>query len=151
MNDPLGGTCSVQLHRRARVRLPVRISTIDPEIHPETGRPYFCSSEEVSLDVSRGGIFVTTEEPLSPGRRLLIELDLPGGSSVQTLGRVAWSRIRVPGETSEWRVGIGVEFMGGSTQDLFELARFVDRTGPRSRSGEAEGRAPGANPAVPGA
>ena len=65
-----------QRHRRASVRLTVRISTIDPEIDEETGKPYFRTSEELCQNLSRGGAFLMTDETLSPGRRLLVELVL---------------------------------------------------------------------------
>ena len=122
-----------QRHRRALAHLPVRISTIDAEIDPETGRPFFWMSEELCRDVSRGGAFVTTQEPVSPGRRLLLEVDLPDGQTVQAVGRVAWSRVRLAGEGEDTHAGIGVEFLGGSAQDLDALERFVRRLQPRPR------------------
>jgi hypothetical protein len=151
MSDSNGTPRRLQRHRRANVRLPVRISTIDAETNPATGRPYFCSAEATSLDVSQSGIFISTDEPLSPGRRILVELDLPGGPSVQTVGRVCWARVRIPGESSERHAGIGIEFMGGTRGDLSLLARFVDRARRRPRAAETDARATGSNPAVPGA
>ena len=135
-----------QRHRRAAAHLPVRISTIDSEIDPETGRPFFWMSEEVCRDVSRGGAFVITHEPVSPGRRLLVELDLPDGQTVQAVGRVAWSRVRLATEGEECHAGIGVEFLGGSKDDLDALERFVRRARPRPRSQPAPASGPSARP-----
>ena len=63
-------------YRRVQVRVGVRISTIDPETDPDTGRPYFRTSEETCANVSRGGAYVETNEVISPGRLLLVELQL---------------------------------------------------------------------------
>jgi len=49
-------------NREPRVPLnaPVRISTIDPETDPGTGRRFFRSSDEVCANVSRTGLFIRT-------------------------------------------------------------------------------------------
>lgn len=128
-----------QRHRRVAVALPVRISTIDAEIDRETGKPFFRSSEETCANVSRGGAFVATADPVAPGRRILLEIDLPSGESVQTIGRVAWSQTQLAEAHSDERgdehsdnrgdatVGIGVEFLGGSPEHLSALERYVIR------------------------
>ncbi len=117
-----------QRHRRMTVHLPVRISTIDPEIDRVTGKPYFRSSDETCHNVSRGGVFVRSPEPVSPGRRLLVELDIPDGPKVQTIGRVAWSRAQLSGSAGESESGFGIEFLGGSPQHLSALERYISRT-----------------------
>ena len=50
-------------HPRVPVELPVRLSTIDPEIDPRTGRPYFRASREMCANLSRGGLFIRTARP----------------------------------------------------------------------------------------
>ena len=75
-------------HRRIAVHMPVRISTIDPETDPRTGRPYFRATREYCANLSRGGAFIRTSDPLSPGRRVLVEIHMP----VEAIGRVAWSK-----------------------------------------------------------
>ena len=77
-----------------------------------TGRPFFWMSDEFCRDVSRGGAFVITHEPVSPGRRLLLEFELPSGKMVQAVGRVAWSRVRLATEDDDVHAGIGVEVGG---------------------------------------
>ena len=84
-------------HRRFETAFPVRISTIEPERDPYTGRPFFRASHEVCAKVSRGGAFVQTREPLDPGCRLLVEVHLPGGRPLEAIGRIAWTkRIMTP-------------------------------------------------------
>ena len=122
-----------QRYQRVSVQLPVRISTIDAELDRETGEPYFRSSEETCANVSRGGAFVATPEPVAPGRRLLIELELPSGESVQTIARVAWSKTQLAESDGDASGGIGVEFLGGSPEHLAALDRYVSRVARTSR------------------
>ena len=116
-----------QASKRVNVRVPIRISTIDPEVDPETGKLYFFTAEEFSANVSRSGAFVTTPEPIDPGRRVLVEIDIPDGSSIQTTGRVVWKRIAPgSGETpAKSKPGIGIQFTGGRPDLLNELDRYL--------------------------
>ncbi len=101
----------------------MRISTIDPETDPYTGRPFFRASREWCVNVSRGGVFVRTPEPLAPGRRVLLELALPDGTPLEATGRVAWVR-RVLAPRDEG-AGIGIEFLGASERGLGALERLL--------------------------
>ncbi len=80
-------------HPRTLLQVPIRLSTIDPELDPWTGRPFFRTCEETIADLSRGGARVRSREPLAPGRRLLLELELPDGRSFEAIARVAWARL----------------------------------------------------------
>lgn len=130
-----------QVHRRVNVRVPIRISTIDPEKDPKTGKLYFFTSEEHSANISRGGAFVATPEDIDPGRRVLVEIDIPNGSNIQTLGRVVWKRVGTDsgpgaGSRKSW-AGIGIQFTGCRPDHLSELERYL-RTASRRRSAAAE-------------
>jgi uncharacterized protein (TIGR02266 family) len=121
---------------RISVRMRVRISTIDPETDPWTGKTYFRTSEETCANVSRGGAFVETREMIAPGRRLLLELELPGGHSVQAMGRVAWTKTKLSPEAPAGKnaeSGIGVEFLGGPPDQRLTLERFLARSTRRQR------------------
>ncbi len=107
----------------------VRISTIDPEIDSVTGRPFFRTAQEACLDVSRGGLRLHSDEELVPGRRLLLEVDLPGGSSLEAIGRVAWSRVETDHHNRRW-VGLGVEFIGRNRSQVARLESFLNGGGP---------------------
>src|SRR5262245_41945817 len=78
-------------YERVSADIPVRISTIEPDLDPLTGRTYFRASQERCANLSRGGVFVETHELLDPGRRVLVELSLPDGE-VEAIGRVAWTK-----------------------------------------------------------
>ncbi len=116
-----------QQHRRVSVRVPIRISSVDPERDPKTGKLYFFTSEEVSANISRGGAFVATPEDIPQGRRVLVEIDIPNGSNIQTLGRVVWKRLG-SGKVDvspNTRPGVGIEFTGGRPEQLNELDRYI--------------------------
>jgi Tfp pilus assembly protein PilZ len=122
---------------RIAVQLRARISTIDPETDPLTGKPFFRTCDETCANVSRGGVFVSTRESIPAGRRVLVELEIPGGRLIQTVGRVAWARVTLPSEaadapagtTSETpEPGIGIEFVAGAREERIALERFVARS-----------------------
>lgn len=121
--------------KRVNVRVPIRISTIDPEKDPETGKLYFFTAEEFSANISRSGAFVHTPEPIDPGRRVLVEIDIPSGSSIQTLGRVVWKRIGQPSTDTSTpsRSGIGIQFTGGRPDLLNELDRYLNAKARRAK------------------
>ena len=138
-------------HRRIPTAMRVRISTIEPERDPWTGRPFFRASEETCANVSRGGAFVHTAEPLAPGRRLLLELKLPNNTSLEAIGRVAWTRrVMTPREESP-DGGIGVEVLGAASRQLLALQDFIDSAGELSStasgtSDEADTQKPDVSP-----
>src|SRR2546427_1720661 len=112
---------------RVRADIPVRISTIEPDLDPLTGRTYFRASQERCANLSRGGVFVHTHELLDPGRRVLIELSLPDGGQVEAIGRVAWTQyaMRSASTPSGPDCGVGIEFLGGAAEQLSALEAFV--------------------------
>ena len=114
-------------HPRVAAKLEIRISTIEPERDPWTGRPFFRASQETCGNVSRGGAFVRTGEAYTPGRRLLVELRLPDGTPLEAIGRVAWTK-RVVGENNDSeQTGVGVEFIGGSPEQFRNLEQLVEK------------------------
>ena len=112
---------------RVHLQVPIRMSTIDPELDPWTGRPFFRTCEETVADLSRGGARVQSREPLAPGRRLLLELDLPDGRSFEAIARVAWARLE-PGmgnDAAAGAYGLGLEFLGGTPDHVTRLETFL--------------------------
>jgi hypothetical protein len=112
---------------RVHLQVPIRMSTIDPELDPWTGRPFFRTCEETVADLSRGGARVQSREPLAPGRRLLLELDLPDGRCFEAIARVAWARLE-PGagnDAAEGAYGLGLEFLGGTPDHVTRLETFL--------------------------
>jgi hypothetical protein len=134
---------------RLAIQLRARISTIDPETDPFTGKPFFRTCDETCANVSRGGVFVSMREAIPAGRRLLVELEIPGGQQVQAVGRVAWTRTTLSANPSTSKdstnapagknteSGIGIEFLGGPRDELQALETFVTRTIRRNRDRES--------------
>jgi len=122
---------STRRHQRIALRIPVDVSTIDPETDPRTGRPYFRDCQELCGNLSTGGMFIATPEPPSPGRRLLLRIHAPGGGRIETLARVAW---RTPGlEAGAPEVGVGIEFLAASAETRAALERIVNASPATSR------------------
>jgi uncharacterized protein (TIGR02266 family) len=121
-------------HARRSSELPVRISTIDPEKDPWTGRPFFRSIQETCANVSRGGAFVRTREQFESGRRVLVELTLPDGRELEAIGRVAWTKRVLAPEGGSDDVGLGVEFLGAASEELTALEAFLADDGEDTRS-----------------
>ena len=114
-------------HERVRADIPVRISTIEPDLDPLTGRTYFRASQERCANLSRGGVFIATHELLDPGRRVLVELSLPDGGQVEAIGRVAWTRHTFRSASTGIGCGVGIEFLGGAVEQFTVLEEFVRR------------------------
>jgi hypothetical protein len=114
---------------RIDTSLPVRVSTIEADRDPWTGRPYFRTSQEMCANLSRGGAFVRTGELLEPGKRVLLEISLPNGSQVEAIGRVAWTKRTLERRSDELETGVGIEFLGGASSQLSLLADFVAQRG----------------------
>jgi uncharacterized protein (TIGR02266 family) len=113
-------------YRRVAVHMPVRISTIDPETDSRTGRPYFRATREYCVNLSRGGAFIRTSDPLSPGRRVLVEIHVPEGEPVEAVARVAWSKTVLTSGGDSGDSGVGVEFLGSSKDQLSALAEYLE-------------------------
>jgi Tfp pilus assembly protein PilZ len=114
-------------HRRVEAAIPVRVSTIEADRDPWTGKPFFRSSQETCANLSRGGAFVRTTELLEPGRRVLVELSLPNGSQVEALGRVAWTKRALEPRADGLDTGVGIEFLGGAASQLSALEDYIAR------------------------
>jgi hypothetical protein len=116
-----------QQHRRLNVRLPIRVSSIDPEVDAETGKPFFRISEEYSSNLSGGGVFIVCADAVTPGRRVLVEIEVPNGETVQALGQVIWKRSGIMGPSASpgERPGFGVSFMAPQCQHLEGLDRYL--------------------------
>lgn len=118
----------LQRFPRVASEVHIRVATIDPETDPDTGKLFFRSIDEVSANLSRGGAYLRSWEPLEAGRRVVVTIDLPSGGELQLAGRVAWTRRELratsPGDLEA--PGYGVEFIAGSNRDLSRLDRFLD-------------------------
>jgi len=131
----------IQAHARRGLRWPVRVAAIDPEIDPQTGLPCYASFEESSVNLSEGGVFVPTGDTLTPGRRVVVEVDLPSGQTVQALGTVVWRRPQHAARGTDRPAGMGIEFTGMPHPSARALADALEsRRRPRTRRGSRRGQ-----------
>jgi len=168
-----------QKHPRLSARVPARISTVHPESDPDTGESFYRIVEETTANLSRGGAFVASWEPLESGRRVLVEIDLPDdGPPLQIVARVAWTRrqlcaealSRMPGASSTEpsgrsgrrtpeptpsaatgpEPGYGLEFVGGSRADLARLDTHLKHIQPGTGPNPADSHSsPSLAPSAP--
>ncbi|MDJ0786965.1 MAG: PilZ domain-containing protein [Myxococcota bacterium] len=115
--------------RRVHVQMPVRVSSIDPELDPQTGRPCYRSSQETCSNLSLGGASLRTTDPLSPGRRLLVEIHVPEGETIETVAKVAWSKTVIDPHAGATENAIGVQFVGGNRDAIRKLEHVLDGSG----------------------
>jgi hypothetical protein len=127
---------ALQRFPRVSTALPVRVSTVEPETDPVTGQRFFRSAEETTANLSHGGAFLRSWEPLSAGRRVILSIDLPDDGELQLVARVAWTlrELRPSSARSVEAPGYGVEFIGGSSHELACLDRYLKRLEPQAPS-----------------
>ncbi|MBW1729399.1 MAG: TIGR02266 family protein [Deltaproteobacteria bacterium] len=76
-------------------------------------------------NISTGGLFIKTENPLRPGRQFLLKLQLPGlKEPLQIQCEVVWARKR-EGGASDKPPGMGVKFCEISEKDYQLLKQYV--------------------------
>jgi len=77
-------------------------------------------------NLSEGGIFISTTNPLTPGTTLLLEFVLPDSSlKVRTRAEVMWSR-KVPKSPGKKR-GMGIKFEELSREDRAKINIMIER------------------------
>jgi hypothetical protein len=132
-----------QRYTRVRASVPVRISTVDAERDPDTGKLFFRSTETTTANLSRGGAYVHSWEPLAAGRSVVMSIDLPSGQEIQVVARVAWTRreLRQADSQELQTPGYGLEFIGGTSAELAALDAFLSSDKARTQSSTV---APGA-------
>jgi uncharacterized protein (TIGR02266 family) len=116
---------------RIPVSVPVRLSTIEPEIDLYTGKSFFRAIDECTVNLSRGGLFLRTGDVVRPGQRVLLEITLPGEKPIETVGRVRWMNAKFTTDGEIPDNGLGLEFLGGTQEQRKRLDTFLTRTESR--------------------
>lgn len=75
-----------------------------------------------SVDLSKGGMFISTPEPLSSGTELKMTIHIPGHGEVDVKGVVKWVRAE---ETDSEKAGMGIEFISVDSALKKKLDEFV--------------------------
>ncbi len=77
-------------------------------------------------NVSRGGLFIRTANPLEVGQRFPLELQIPGiQEPLQTTCQVVWTR-KQGEETKDKPAGMGVKFSEMSKKDAQALRQYLE-------------------------
>ena len=64
--------------------------------------------------------------PRSPGRRLLLEIDLPD-VALEAIGRVAWTRRVLTPHERDGDCGVGIEFLGAAADQFSALQLYLEK------------------------
>jgi uncharacterized protein (TIGR02266 family) len=82
----------------------------------------------LSLDISEGGIFIATHQPLPMGTEVEIEFSIPNfPEAIRAVGRVQWVR-EFSYSTSDVHPGMGVQFLKISPpQAIPAIQTFIKR------------------------
>ena len=125
----------VQRYERVASSVPVRISTVDPEIDPTSGKSFFRSAEETTANLSQGGAYLKSWEPLAAGRRVIVGINLPSGEELQLTARVVWTRreLRPTESDALEEPGYGVEFYGLSSREFSTLDQLMGSLDTKSK------------------
>ncbi len=76
-----------------------------------------------SRDLSNGGIFISTPEPMIVGSELELSLQIPGSDLIALKGIVRWIREEEDGDK---KAGMGIEFTELSDDKLNTLKKLSD-------------------------
>jgi uncharacterized protein (TIGR02266 family) len=69
-------------------------------------------------NISVGGLFINTEEPIRAGTRMVVRFELPNRHRVIAVSRVCYTR-KAPGQ------GLGVEFLSLDDEDRQEIETYI--------------------------
>jgi uncharacterized protein (TIGR02266 family) len=98
--------------KRKHLRVQKRLKS---EVHSDQG-----VTLSATFDMSHGGLFITTPEPIGEGSEVELSLYLPGEEPVSLKAIIRWKR---EDESDESRAGMGIEFVGASDKAVKSLKK----------------------------
>ncbi len=116
--------------KRAPVSLKVRFksATVDEFV------------EHYARDISHGGLFIKSKQPMTIGTLLKFELQLKDESKlIQGVGRVVWKREATETATDENPAGMGIKFIKMDPESRVLVDKIVDQRGNEPGQFEAGG------------
>lgn len=119
--------------RRSTDRLPTRTAVRLRFADAKLFREFY------TKDVSRGGVFICTPQPLPEGSEVELLLALPLGGELRLEGRVARSAAPGP-QTAPDAAGMGVEFTNLTHEKRAEINRHLEEMMSRRSPSEKLGR-----------
>jgi hypothetical protein len=82
---------------RVTVQLDALVSTLDACQEGDNGDRYFVVTDGRTVDVADGGLGLRAESALEKGRRVIVEMTMGDGLSVERSGRVMWTHREAAG------------------------------------------------------
>lgn len=82
-----------------------------------------------AMDISEGGVFIATVEPVPLGTQVELDFTLPGGRPMKVTGVVRWVR-ESNARTPELMPGVGVQFTGLPSEVAHAITSFVATRDP---------------------
>ncbi|HMG34839.1 MAG TPA: PilZ domain-containing protein [Blastocatellia bacterium] len=104
---------SAQLERRRFERAPIN-AQVEYELTNSSSGP--SRVRRNMANISTGGMFITTEEPIRAGTRMVIRFELPNRHRVIAVSRVCYVRKGT---------GLGVEFLSLDDEDREEIESYI--------------------------
>lgn len=100
--------------KRKHNRISVKVKS---EVISEDGFTY-----SNTVDISKGGIFISTPEPIDIGSSLNLAIQIPGEDPVEIIGVVKWVR---NSEKEGERAGMGIEFADMNARQAESLKKLI--------------------------
>jgi uncharacterized protein (TIGR02266 family) len=119
-------------HERRFLRAPVQVwvrnlgkNELSVWLEDETlsGDFTFCYSTQ---DISEGGLFLETDQPMTVNEELRLELALPGFPPFEVAARVKWVRDTDKALEVALRQGMGLEFVSMTPEARAALRAYLD-------------------------
>ncbi len=104
---------TAQLERRRFERAPI-VAQVEFELTNSSSGP--SRVRKHMANISTGGLFILTEEPIRAGTRMVIRFELPNKHRVIAVSRVCYTR---KGQ------GLGVEFLSLDDEDREEIEAYI--------------------------
>lgn len=104
---------SAQLERRRFERAPIS-AQVEYELTNASSGPG--RIRRSAANISSGGLFINTEEPIRAGTRMVVRFELPNKHRIIAVSRVCYAR--------KGR-GLGVEFLNLDDEDREEILAFI--------------------------
>jgi uncharacterized protein (TIGR02266 family) len=104
---------SAQLERRRFERAPIT-AQVEYELTNSSSGP--SRVRRNMANISLGGMFITTEEPIRVGTRMVVRFELPNHHRVIAVSRVCYARKGL---------GLGVEFLNLDEEDREEIDAYI--------------------------
>jgi uncharacterized protein (TIGR02266 family) len=112
-------TPKTSVEQRVQTRVPLRI-----KVEYERLDDFL---DDYAANLSLGGMFVASDEPLPVGSRIRLRFRLPGREDpVETFGEVRW--VVAPGDPTGLASGMGVQFEALSPSDRRDVEGWLERS-----------------------